>query len=91
VRLGLHPPRAGQRINDGQPAATPIADACRHQSWHTGAIVVSGQPNMVAMNLHANVDPGAASLDRIRSQLAHHEQTAIDHVTCSRSAGQYLP
>jgi hypothetical protein len=45
---------------------------------------------MVAMNLHANADHGASSLDRIRTQLAHHEQAAIDHVTCSRIAGQYL-
>jgi hypothetical protein len=64
--------------------------ASRHRSWHSGAIVVSGEPNMVAMGLHGDADHGASSLDRIRSQLAHHEQTAIDHVTCSRSAGEYL-
>jgi hypothetical protein len=45
---------------------------------------------MVAMNLHGNADHGASSLDRIRSQLAHHEQAAIDHVECTRIAGQYL-
>jgi hypothetical protein len=45
---------------------------------------------MVAMNLHRDADAGAASLDRIRPQLAHHEQAAIDHVTCSRIAGEYL-
>ena len=90
VRAGLHPPRAGQGINDGQPAATQIAGACRHRSWHAGAIVVSGQPNMVAMNLHGDADHGASSLDRIRPQLAHHEQAAIDHVTGSRIAGEHL-
>jgi hypothetical protein len=49
---------------------------------------VSGDPKMVTMNLHGNADRGAAGLDRIRSQLAHHQQVVIDHVGSNGTDGE---
>ena len=60
---------------------------CRDRSWHAWAIVVSGDPKMVTMNLHDNADRGAAGLNRIRSQLAHHKQVVIDQIGCNGTDG----
>jgi hypothetical protein len=74
------PPRTCESLDDAQSPAAAITWRNRYASRNPRRIVVSGDSNMVAMNLHGQADRNTPGLDRVRGQLAHYEQAILDHV-----------